>query len=69
MKNQRYNIRAVMVIILCCVLAVLLFPMVSNDKEIYTAVICVSIGIVIFLLLYLIKVHVFETDNHKHITD
>ena len=58
-----------MVIILCCVLAVLLFPMVSNDKEIYTAVICVSIGIVIFLLLYLIKVHVFETDNHKHITD
>lgn len=58
-----------MVIILCCVLAVLLFPMVSNDKEIYTAVICASIGIVIFLLLYLIKVHVFETDNHKHITD
>lgn len=69
MKNPKYNIGTIVVILLCCVLAVLFFPVASNDKEIYKAVIFASIGVVIILLLFLIKVHVFESGKQNHVVD
>jgi len=69
MKSKRYSIKTIVVIILCCVAAVLFFPVASNDKEIYKAVIFAAIGVVFLVLLFLIKVHVFESDKHTHIAD
>ncbi|WP_340114756.1 hypothetical protein [Maribellus mangrovi] len=63
MKTQRYNIWIILAIILLCVTAVLLFPVAFDNKEIYKAIIYLSIGIVLLLLFFLIKVHVFETDK------
>jgi lipopolysaccharide export LptBFGC system permease protein LptF len=63
MKTQRYNIWIILAIILLCVFAVLFFPLASDNGEIYKAIIYMSIGIVLLLLFFLIKVHVFETDK------
>jgi len=69
MKNQRYSIWTIVIIILCCVAAVLFFPIASDDKEIYKVIIFASIGVVLFLLLFLVKVHVFESGKQKHVTE
>ena len=69
MKNQKYNIWVIVAILLCCVLVVLFFPMAFDNKEIYKGIIFTSIGVVIFLLMFLVKVHVFETGKKKGITE
>ena len=69
MKNQRYNIWIIATILLCCVLVVLLFPVAFDNKEIYKGIIFTSIGVVIFLLMFLVKVHVFESGKKKGIAE
>jgi protein-S-isoprenylcysteine O-methyltransferase Ste14 len=69
MKRDSYNLRTVVVILLCCVLAVLFFPVAFDNPAVYEGIIYTSIAIVILLLLFLIKVHIFESGKHKHIAD
>jgi len=69
MKSQKYNLWAVVAIILLCIAAVLLFPIAFHNTEVYKAVIYAAIGVVILLLLYLIKVHVFDSGGHEHVPD
>lgn len=69
MKNRRFSNWIVGIILSCCLLAVVFFPYASDNREIYKAIIYTSIVIVLFLLLYLIKVHVFESNNHKQVAD
>ena len=66
MKTQRYNIWIIISIILLCVTAVLFFPMAFDNKEVYKAIIYLSIGVLLILLLFLIKAHVFHASKeHK----
>lgn len=69
MKNQRYNIWVIAGILLCCVLVVLLFPLAFDNKEIYKGVIYAAIGVVILLLMFVIKVHVFETHKKNGVAE
>ncbi len=69
MKNQRYSIWIVVIVLLCCLLAVVFFPMASDNHEIYKAIIFTSIAVVLIMLLFLIKVHVFESHKSKHVAD
>lgn len=69
MKISKSALRAVVIILLLCVLAVLFFPLAFNSKVAYEIVIFTSIAVVVMLLLYLVKVQVFESGSHKHIAD
>lgn len=67
MKCKRYNIWSIVAILLSCVLVVLLFPLAFDNIEIYKGIIYAAIGVVIVLLMFLVKVHVFETNDNEGI--
>ncbi|MEN8118139.1 MAG: hypothetical protein ABFS16_14235 [Bacteroidota bacterium] len=63
MKNHRYNIWVVITILLCCVFAVLFFPVASDNVGTYKAVLFTSIGVVVILLVYLVRAHIFAAEQ------
>lgn len=65
MKNQKYRLRNIVLILLCCILLVVLFPLVSANSELYKAILFASTGIVIVLLVFLIRVHIFTNEKIK----
>lgn len=69
MKQQRYSLWAITIVLLACVLAVLLFPVAFDSPNIYMGILLASIGIVVFIFMFLIKVHIFEKDKKDSIVD
>ena len=65
MKHQRYSLKVITVVLLACVLAVLLFPVAFDNPHIYMGILLSSIGIVVGIFMFLIKVHVFENEKDK----
>lgn len=67
MKHQKYNLWAITIVLLACVLAVLLFPLAFDKPNIYLGILLASIGIVVVIFMFLIKVHVFDKEKNKAI--
>ena len=59
MKNK-YNIGAIALFLICLAVAVILFPMASDNEEIYESILLTSIAILILIMLFLIKVNVLD---------
>ena len=69
MKSNRYLSWTVGIILLCCVLAVIFFPMASDNMTAYKGIVFTSIAVVLLLLFFLVKAHIIESDEHRHIID
>jgi NADH:ubiquinone oxidoreductase subunit 3 (subunit A) len=65
MKTRRYNIWAVLGLLLFLISIVLLFPVASDNKKIYAIILFCSIGIIVVLLLFLIWVHILPTSRSE----
>lgn len=65
MKNQKYNFWVIIGILCCLVIAVILFPVASDNVDVYKAILYTSIGVVIVLMGYLVKIHIFTAPQKK----
>lgn len=69
MKSNRNRSWTVVIILLCCISAVVFFPMASDNITVYKGIVFTSIAVVLLLLFFLVKVHIIESDEHQHIID
>uniref|UniRef100_UPI00321672EB hypothetical protein n=1 Tax=uncultured Draconibacterium sp. TaxID=1573823 RepID=UPI00321672EB len=65
MKLHRYNIWAILTVLLLLVSVVLIFPMASDNEKWYRIVLYSSIGIVVILILFLIWTDIFLPGHNK----
>lgn len=60
--KRKYHLGAVMFFLVCLATAVILFPMASDNQEIYEGFLLSSIAIVILLMLFLLKVNILDSN-------
>lgn len=59
--KHKYNIGAIFLFLVCLAIAVILFPMASDNEDIYEGLLLTSIAILILIMLFLIKVNVLDS--------
>ena len=69
MDFRKCKIKSLLLILVLCILVVLLFPFTSNDKSVYQGILVTAIGIVVTMLLFLFKVHLFDSGKQDDLLD
>lgn len=59
--KRKYHVGAVLLFLICLAVAVILFPIAFDNQKIYEGFILTSIGILVLLMLFLIKVNVLDS--------
>lgn len=59
--KRKYHLGGVILFILCLVIAVILFPMASDNKQVYEGILLTSITILVLIMLFIIKVNVIDS--------
>ncbi len=59
--KRKYHLGAVIVFLVCLAVAVILFPLASDNQQIYEGILLTSITLVVLIMLFIIKVNVLDS--------
>lgn len=59
--KQKYNIGAIILFLVCLAVTVILFPVACDNEQVYEAILLTSIAIVVFIMLFLLKINLIDS--------
>lgn len=69
MDFKKYTIKRILLILIICILVVILFPATFANENIYLGVLITAIGVVLSMLFFLFKVHLFDSGKQDHLPE